>query len=76
MNNTRRDKLKKAVALLDDAEEIISGAQEEEQECLDNLPESLEGSERYEKMESAISMLEEAIENITNARDNLDEAMA
>ena len=48
MNNVRRKKLTSALSLLNSASEMLSQAAEEEQDCLDNLPESLQGTERYE----------------------------
>ena len=48
MNNVRRKKLTSALSLLNSASEMLSQAAEEEQDCLDNLPESLQGNERYE----------------------------
>ena len=74
MNRNRRDLLKRAVSALEIAEKCVNSALEEEQDCLDNLPESLEGSARYEKMELAIGGLEEAIENIDRAKDCITEA--
>lgn len=76
MNNIRRDLLKRAIAALEAAEHFVDMALEGEQDSLDNIPENLSESERYEKMESAIELLEEALEHITDARDNIDEATA
>jgi len=42
---------------------------------LDNMPENLEGSERYSTMESAIDSLDDAIDKIEEAQDSIDEAM-
>ena len=51
MNRGRRSSLKEATSLLDRAISLISDARDEEQDCLDNLPENLQNSERYESME-------------------------
>lgn len=45
MNNARRKELKKAVALLEQAKEIIYRCHEEEHECYDNLT---EGGQKFE----------------------------
>ena len=52
MNNKRRDLLKLAVQLLERASGYVSQALDAEQDCLDNMPENLQSSERYEKMEA------------------------
>lgn len=64
----------KAVSLLEAALKIADAVRYEEQECLDNMPENLEGSYRYEKMENAVDKLEDAISNIEEACDALGEA--
>lgn len=75
MNNSRRKKLKEAMSYLDMAFDLVDGARDGEQECLDNMPENLEYSERYEKMENAVDKLEDAISSIEDARDALGEAV-
>lgn len=74
MNNERRKKLTNALSFLASASDLLSRAVDEEQDCLDNLPENLQGTERYEKMEDAVSLLESAIENIDEASDKIRDA--
>ena len=74
MNNKRRDLLKLAMRALEKASDYISQALEEEQDCLDNVPESLQSSEMYEKMEAAIDNLESAIDSIDSAKESVGEA--
>lgn len=76
MNDKRRQLLHRAVNSLDVAELLVAKALDEEQDALDSMPENLEASERYEKMETAIELLEEAIDNIGAARSEIDEATA
>ncbi|MDB7829194.1 hypothetical protein [Intestinimonas butyriciproducens] len=76
MNKSRRTSLKQASGLLDRVIDIIRTAKDDEQECLDNLPENLQNSERYETMEAAIDSLEEAIDKIDEAKDHIDDAIA
>ncbi len=76
MNNRKRDLLKKAKGFLNNASDIISRVLEEEEDCLDNMPENLQASEKYERMEDAISKLESAVEHIDNAQEDIDEASA
>ena len=37
---------------------------------LDNIPENLQGTERYEKMEDCVSLLDDVISSIDDARNN------
>jgi ABC-type transporter Mla subunit MlaD len=74
MNNDRRKDLKKAIKLLDDAYDVIDAALGEEQDCLENLPENLQGSSRYESMTMAIESLEDALEKLDDARSSLEDA--
>jgi hypothetical protein len=59
---------------LDAAEGQISTALDEEQECIDNMPENLEDSERYEKMELTIECLEDALSGLDEVRNNIENA--
>lgn len=74
MNNKKRESLKDAKMYLERASNIVSKVLDDEQDCLDNMPENLQSSERYERMEAAIDKLEEAIEQIDSAKENIDEA--
>lgn len=76
MNKMRRDLLVAARPLLDRAASIIEQVAEQESDCMDNIPENLQSSERYEKMEKAVENLEAALEHIVNAQDYLDEAIS
>ena len=75
MNNAKRSKLIKALSMLSEAEALVSDVLDDEQESIDNLPENLSGSERYEKMEAAIDALASAIEQIHDASNYVEEAM-
>lgn len=74
MNNKRRELLKSAVILLDRASGIVNNALEQEQDCLDNMPENLQMSERYENMEAAVDYLEEAASHLDDARSRIVDA--
>lgn len=60
MNKNRRKRLAEAAELLEQARDILEECKDEEQEAHDNLPESLQYSERGEEMESNIQAMEEA----------------
>lgn len=74
MNMQRRKRIEKAGRMLEELLEEITALQEEEQDAYDNMPESLQSSERGEAMyeaaenlESAASSLEEVIEYLADA---------
>ena len=73
MNKQRRSELSKAVELLEKAKEIIEACQEEEQDAFDNLPESIQGSERGEDMEHYIYEMEQTIDYIDQAIDEIQD---
>lgn len=76
MNDKKRKKLSRAINLLKQAYDIVDGVVDEESDDMDNMPENLQTSERYDKMESAIDKLEEALEQIEAAQDTITEASA
>lgn len=53
MNNSRRKRISKIA-------DALNELYEEEQEAFENIPESLQGTERYEVAENAVDMLESA----------------
>lgn len=66
MNNTRRKRLSFVLAKLEELDslreltrELLSDVLTEEQEALDNLPESLQESERGQQMQEYIDIMEE-----------------
>lgn len=63
MNKARKARLQEAI-------DILTEVKDEEQEALDNLPDSFRDGEQGEKMEEAISNIDEAVsqlEEIVNA---------
>lgn len=46
----------------------------QEEDALDNMPENLQGSERYEKIEAAVDLLNDASECIDSAIERINEA--
>ena len=74
MNKVRREELNKALERLYDAQAIVEQCLDEEQDYLDNIPENLQDSERYEKAESAVQALEDTISNIEDAISNIETA--
>ena len=74
MNKNRRAKISEAVSILETALKIVEVVRDEEQDCFNNMPENLESSYRYEKMENAVDRLDDAVSSIEEARDALEEA--
>lgn len=62
MNKLRRKEIAKAIELIEQAYEILEIAKEDEQDAFDNMPESLQQSERGETMEEYISIMEDMLE--------------
>ena len=81
MNANRRKQLDKVAALMAQASELLTTAYElaeeitdEEQDAFDNLPESLQDSDRGDTMSEAIDNLESLKDAITTATDAIEEA--
>ena len=71
MNKIRRKELAHIVAKLEELEalhleikEALEAVLDEEQEALDNLPESLQESERGEQMQEYIDTMESALDDL------------
>ena len=75
MNKTRRKKLEWILSDLETVRDEIENVKEDEQEAFDNLPESIQYSEKGEQMEMNVSDLEELYESIDTAIYNLNELL-
>lgn len=74
MNNKRRKKIEEIVSQLMDLQSEIESLRDEEQEVVDNMPENLQGSERYEAAENAAGNLDNACCSMEELIDYLNEA--
>lgn len=74
MNNPRRKQLNNIVESLSELKEVLETLLSEEEEYRDNVPENLQGSERYEKADNACDSIQYAIDNIEDAVSNIEEA--
>ena len=79
MNAPRRKNLAKIIAAieelksqLDDQKTELENINDDEQTAFSNMPENLEGSERYERAEAAAMSMEEAMDALSEALDQLD----
>ena len=73
MNKDRRNAISDIYGKLIDIQSDLECIRDEEQEAFDNLPESIQYSERGERMEEYISSLEEALDYVDYAVESLDE---
>lgn len=69
MNNTRRKTIRVIIGILNDTRNALDDVFDEEETYRDNMPENLQGSERYEKAD-------EACDNLSDAVDGLDEVIS
>lgn len=76
MNNKKRKSLKEACLYLSRAASIVSGVLDNEQDCLDNMPENLQYSDGCDRLETAIDKLSDAIDQIDGAQECIEEASA
>lgn len=73
MNKERRQKLGKAQALLAQARDLIDEVLGDEQEAFDNMPESLQESDKGEEMSEGLAALEEMPEALEEIEGQLDD---
>ena len=73
MNKERRKKIQGIADQLEELKGNLELIQEEEEEYRDNIPENLQGSERYEKAEEACDALSEAVDSLDDIIASLGE---
>lgn len=76
MNKKRRERIRYAAKLLEEAGGIVDQCKEEESDCLYNIEgTSLENTDRFSKMEESCEYLEDAYDDIESAMDKLSNAI-
>ena len=75
MNKIRRKALQEIYDKLSDLREELETIKDEEDESWENMPENLQGSERYEQSETASGNIDEAMEYLSSACDSIESAM-
>lgn len=75
MNNKRRTRLRSIEEDLGRVLNLLNSIYDEEQDCMDNVPENLQDSERYSDMEACVEALSEAVYNLEEAMDSIKEAI-
>lgn len=75
MNAKRRAAIQRIIDKIEELRSDIEALRDEEQEAFDNLPESLQYSEKGERMEEAVSQLEYSDNSFQEVIDYLTEAI-
>lgn len=75
MDKKKRGRLKDAMNMLNSAATIVESVCDSEQDCVDNYPENLQGTDTFEYMETAVDSLGEALERIDEAKSHVQVAM-
>ena len=74
MNKSRRKQIAEVLEALNTLRDTVEAIQNEEQEAFDNIPESLEGTDRYDQAEEAVSNIDDALSSLEDAIDSLENA--
>ncbi len=73
MNKARRKAIGTIIATLEEVQSDTSTVAEEEQEFADNMPENMQGSEKFEKAEEAAQELADIHFELTDIINRLEE---
>lgn len=73
MNRDRRKRLRAIIEQAGQLHEQLMAIQEEESEALDNVPESLQLTDRWADMEMAAETMEEAADSLGEIIERLEE---
>jgi hypothetical protein len=76
MNKIRRELLRGLIGRLSIVSEELEDLRDGEQEALDNMPENLEGSDRYSLMEDAVDFMDSALDSISAAMDDMNAVLS
>ena len=75
MNKQRRKAIENVTGKIRDLLSDLEMLRDEEEEYKDNIPENLQGTERYERAEECVDNLTEAIDSIESALEEIDECI-
>lgn len=76
MDKKRRQRLKDAAQSLSNVISVVEQVLDKEQDCMDNYPENLIGSERFDRLEEGADLLSDAIEKLEEAKSNIINAIS
>ena len=72
MNKERRTQIKQLTNELEDIKTKLKYISRKEEGILDNIPENLQGTDRYSESENAIDVLDEVVEDLESAIESLN----
>lgn len=75
MDTKRRNRLRDALKMLANVAAIVESVCDKEEDCMDNYPENLQSTERFENMEAAVDNLNDALEKLDDAKGNIEAAI-
>ena len=75
MNKPRRKNLQGIIDQLDELKSSLEDLMSEEEEYRDNMPENMQGGERYEAAEMACDNLSDAVSNLEDAISSIEAAI-
>ena len=75
MNKLRRKALQDIMCQLEELKGSVEELLEEEEDYRDNMPENLQGSERYEKADEACDNLADVVSSLEEAIYSIDAAV-
>ncbi len=73
MNKVKRKRIQEAISKLEEAKQILEEVQVEEQDSFDNLPGSLQDSEKGEQISDNISFLDDVVSDLDDQMGQLEE---
>lgn len=76
MNNLRRKTIQRIYDAISAAQSELETVLDDEREAFENIPESFEGTDRYETAEEAVENLESAYDAVDELLELLENAMA
>ena len=71
MNKARRRQIAEVINSIEIIKGVIEEIRDDEEDAYDNMPESLQESDRGEAMQEAVEFLENACDSLDEALDNL-----
>lgn len=74
MNKQRRTAIEDIRSQIETLRDLLEEVKSEEEEYKDNMPENLQGSERYEIAENACYNMDSALSSLEEAMDYLESA--
>lgn len=75
MNSKKRARLERAIPIIEEAKDIVEDVMNDEQDCFDNYPPTIQESVRGMRMEDAIDSMDSAVGELEDAVSSLQNAI-